>query len=108
MKYKGKHRRTTDDPVESVIQDALDLKGIHYTMDDPLDFELGDSTLGVNRVAIECKQFHTDRIEKQWKDRQVIVVQGVAAARAFADLMAQPNINIHLSSRIPPTQKGGE
>lgn len=77
-----KRNRVIEDPVEAIIAKALDDIGMSYRRDDPLDFECVD-------FAIECKQFYTDRIHKQIENRRnVIVIQGIEAAKAFAYMIA--------------------
>ena len=69
------------DPVEAIIKQMLDSLGVAYRRDDPLDFEC-------EGFAIECKQFASPRLASQIGGRtDVIVIHGMAAARAFADLM---------------------
>ena len=71
-----------EDPVEKVIADALDKIGLSYQRDAPLDFEC-------EGFAIECKRYYTDRIHKQICNREnVIVIQGLGAAQAFAFMIA--------------------
>lgn len=70
-----------EDPVEKIIREALDAKGIAYRRDDPLDFEC-------DGFAIECKQFPSERTTRQLAGRtDVILIQGVRAAQAFAALV---------------------
>ncbi len=70
-----------EDPVEKIIREMLDSLGIAYQRDNPLDFECSG-------FAIECKQFASPRLASQIGTRtDVIVIHGMAAARAFADLM---------------------
>ena len=69
------------DPVEKIIKECLDNLSIAYRRDDPLDFEC-------QGFAIECKQFATPRTAAQIGLRtDVILIQGMAAARAFADML---------------------
>lgn len=78
----AKKRRFTD-PVEIMIADTLDKKGVRYvheTMnkDQGLDFYLPDSD-----VFIECKRFSSERTAKQIEGKNVILIQGMKAAKAF-------------------------
>jgi hypothetical protein len=75
------------DPVEFIVRNALAMRGVDFTEgdknDDRLDFHLPD--LG---VSIECKQFFTPRISEQMqRSENVIVIQGVGAAKAFFLMM---------------------
>jgi len=80
--------RSINDPVEQVVADALSLNGIEFTHESEnkaqgLDFYI--PSLG---LLIECKRFHTDRIDDQVKNlTNVIVVQGMDAAHAFYQLL---------------------
>lgn len=75
------------DPVEKIVEDALLSARVAYTRGregGALDFHLTD--LG---VEIECKRFYTDRIARQIRNRDnVILIQGIDAAHAFADMLA--------------------
>jgi len=70
-----------NDPIEKIVADALDAAGVKYRHDDPLDFECGG-------FSIEVKQFHSERAIRQLAGREdVILIQGRAAAEAFARLV---------------------
>lgn len=81
----------TDDPVELLVAEAFDRAGVRYihesdNKDQRLDFWLPDQS-----VMVECKQFHTDRVAAQIAPHpNVIVIQGMGAARAFAAMIAAP------------------
>ena len=69
------------DPMEVIVGGALDALGIKYRKGDPLDYEC-------DGYAIEVKQFHSERAIRQLSGREdVILIQGKAAARAFAQLL---------------------
>jgi len=76
------------DPIEQIVADALDARGIAYTSDGKgqthgLDFRLD----GID-VYVECKQFHTPRIADQTsRVSDVIVIQGRRAAEMFAEML---------------------
>lgn len=75
------------DPMEKMIRDALDTRGIAYREggrnDARLDFYLPDADL-----YIEVKQFHTDRIAEQMsRAENVIVAQGRNAVAALARMI---------------------
>lgn len=74
------------DPVEKIVADALDGAGVAYMRGydrHALDFEL----VGIG-VYIECKRFHSDRIAEQMsRHENVIAIQGVHAARVFAEMI---------------------
>ncbi len=82
----GNPKAAVCDPVETIVRDALEARGVKYTVGHEthaLDFDLPD--LG---CQIECKQFHTPRISDQLsRHADVIVIQGMGAARAFAKLL---------------------
>lgn len=76
-----------NDPVEAIVRAALSKRGIVFTEEElnehRLDFHLPDMA-----TAIECKQFYTDRITDQLQRfPNVIVIQGLQAARAFHQLV---------------------
>ena len=81
--------RHISDPIEAIIATALDARGIEYAHDgsgetNGLDFWL--PTLG---TYIECKAYHSPRIAEQMtRTPNIIVVQGIAAAHAFAALIS--------------------
>lgn len=76
------------DPIEKIVADALDARGIAYTVDGKgethgLDFRLE----GID-VYVECKQFHTPRTSEQMsRVSDVIVIQGRRAAETFAEML---------------------
>lgn len=81
-------REPTPDPVEQPIADALDIAGIRYERDKPLDFFLPE--LGLH---IECKQFYSERAVRQLEGkRDVILVQGVEAAKFLALRIVQAQL----------------
>lgn len=76
------------DPMEQLIADALDARGIGYVTDEGgnnpshLDFRLD------NGIEIEVKRLHSDRIAKQMaRVPNVIVAQGEEAVRYLAELI---------------------
>ena len=77
------------DPIEKIIATALDARGVDYVHDgsgstNGLDFWL--PTLG---TYIECKAYHSPRIAEQMtRAPDIIVVQGIVAAHAFAALIS--------------------
>lgn len=74
------------DPMEREIATALQAAGISYRVGyatKELDFHLIDFD-----VWIECKQFHSDRISEQMaRHPNVIAIQGLGAAKAFARML---------------------
>ena len=81
-----RHRELVD-PVERAVADALDASGVSYVTDPretrDLDFFLPDFD-----VYIECKQMFAERITKQMKTvDNIIVIQGLGAALSFAQLI---------------------
>jgi transcriptional regulator with XRE-family HTH domain len=78
-------RLTTHDPLERMVEEALQRAGIRYVTDhgganaSRLDFHLPD-----HGVDIEVKRFHTDRIAEQMaRAPNVIALQGLEAVRFF-------------------------
>ncbi|TKD17939.1 HNH endonuclease [Rhodobacter capsulatus] len=78
------------DPVERTIAEALDRAGIEWVGDtDPRAKRL-DFFLPIENVHIEVKRFHTDRTAEQMeRSENIIVVVGLAAARAFARMITK-------------------
>ena len=84
------------DPVEAIIAAALDRAGIAYTRPghgsapgnpgQTLDFHLPAFD-----TFIECKRMATPRTESQMATvANIIVIQGIDAARALAALISKP------------------
>ena len=49
-----------------------------------------DFYLPTFHVAIECKRFHTPRVQKQLeKHPEIILIQGMEAAKTFAALLTR-------------------
>ncbi len=70
------------DPVEKIVAEALTERGFKFDRDNAVDLDFYLPSTG---VYIECKQFHTPRaIEQMARVPNVILIQGVAAALAFA------------------------
>jgi len=74
------------DPVEAIVESGLRRAGIQFTRQSAstknLDFCV---ECAAGPVYIECKQFKTPRTEEQIeRDANVIVIQGLEAARFFA------------------------
>lgn len=77
----------TIDPVEKLVEDGLRAAGIEFVRDHESDL---DFYLPALDVHIECKQFPTDRVVGQLrKERDVLLVQGVHAARVFAEMISK-------------------
>jgi len=84
---EGMTHRICTDPIERIIQVALEQASIRYVLEgeckdagQTLDFWLPDHGL-----YIECKQFHSERIADQMKQApNIIAVQGRPAAEFFA------------------------
>lgn len=75
------------DPMEGTIAGALMLAGIGFEVEGPntkgLDFYLIDFD-----VYLECKRFHSNRTDEQLqRDENVIYIQGMKAAEAFASML---------------------
>lgn len=76
------------DPMEKIVREALNKAGVKFVEEeDPralgLDFFLID-----HGVWVEVKQFHTERVNEQMQRApNVIVIQGVEAARYFSSLL---------------------
>lgn len=73
------------DPVEQVIAEALRDNSIEFLHDSQggtmnLDFYLPDQG-----IYIECKRFHSQRIDEQMsRVKNIIAIQGMAAAEFFS------------------------
>ena len=83
-------RLLTNDPMERMVESALQAAGIAYETDrdgrnaSNLDFRLPDYG-----VEIEVKRFHSDRIAAQMaRAPNVIALQGEAAVRFFCERLA--------------------
>ena len=83
------------DPMEQLISDGLNAGCFKYRTDyngrtaHGLDFHLDDFD-----IAIEAKRFHSDRIADQMaRHPNVIAVQGEAAVRFMAQLLARARNN---------------
>ena len=97
------------DPMEEPIRQALDDAGLTYRRNDPLDFELTDPE---EAIGIECKRFYSPRIAEQIAHRDnVIVIQGLDAARFFARLLSVAHAtydNIRRLEAMKAKQKEGD
>ncbi len=73
-----------DDPIEKIVERALNKAGINFVRPaNGLDFEC-------DGVAIECKQFFTERLLGQIRNRSdVIVIQGRDAALKFEEMVGR-------------------
>lgn len=80
------------DPVEKIIAETLSRKRVRFThetqnKEQGLDFYLPDYD-----IFIECKRFSSERTEKQISGKEVILIQGMIAARAFREMMMNQEI----------------
>ena len=76
------------DPIEGIVGSALSVRGVRYVCDGDGDTKALDFYLPDFGVYIEVKQFHTERVSEQMtRDPNIIVIQGRAAAEAFASLI---------------------
>lgn len=76
-------------PVEKIVAGGLEAAGVWYKRGDTLEAHLDFYLPGLD-IWIECKQFHTDRIAEQTaRVKNVIVIQGMDAARFFASALAR-------------------
>lgn len=82
----------SEDPLEEIIADALDAAGVPYERPaDGLDFVLRNHWSG---VAIECNRYFSPRLPPQIEGvSDVIVVQGMRAARVLAEMIDPPGSN---------------
>lgn len=77
------------DPIERIIADALDARGITYLRDGTADTNGLDFQLCASGIYIECKAYHTDRTSEQMsRVENVIVIQGRHAAETFAKMIS--------------------
>ena len=80
--------RNITDPVEKIVARALDFHAIDFLHESENKEQRLDFYLPKRDLFIECKQFHTDRIDDQVKGMtNVLIIQGMAAAKAFEDLL---------------------
>lgn len=76
------------DPMERIIEQALNEAGIPYFEDVPVGARALDFYLPDYAVYIEVKQFHSDRIASQMGQcNNIIAVQGRVAVELFAQLL---------------------
>jgi hypothetical protein len=87
VQWENKMKLT--DPVECIIQEALDEAGIVYLTGDGGENPAGlDFYLPAYALHIEVKRLHSDRIAEQMSRVQnVIAVQGIHAAQVLADFI---------------------
>lgn len=71
------------DPIESIIAESLRMACIEFVHESQNKQQNLDFYLPEFDCYIECKAFSTDRTEKQIKDKNVILIQGKNAAKAF-------------------------
>lgn len=73
------------DPVERVIAEALLDEGIDFIHDSQGGTNSLDFFLPNHGVYIECKRFHSPRIDEQMsRVENIIAIQGMAAAEFFS------------------------
>lgn len=93
----------TKDPVEQIIEDALDGIGMPYEREREIPGTVLriDFYLPTFDIYIECKQFHTDRTNEQMAAvKNIIVIQGMEAAYVFRCMIkASDNGYKHRSQR---------
>jgi hypothetical protein len=92
------------DPVERIIADALEARGIAYRHEqNGLDFYLPEHDL-----YIEVKRMHSPRIAEQMsRAPNVIAVQGMDAATWLADLIRKRSFTgVTPETAAPRTQAG--
>lgn len=78
------------DPVEQVIARALAYKGIEFVHDSQENTRNLDFYLPVHDVYIECKRFHSQRLNEQMsRANNVIAIQGMKAAVLFAKMLEE-------------------
>ncbi len=76
------------DPIERIVANALTEAGIKFTHESENSIQRPDFILEISKVAIECKQFPTDRTEVQlMHSENIILIQGRIAAIAFANMI---------------------
>ena len=75
----------SNDPVESVIEDALISTGLGFRRGGHGE---ADFVLASINLEIECKQFYSERAVRQLAGKEnIILVQGKAAAAGFVKLL---------------------
>lgn len=81
-------RHGEPDPVERIIEDALEKTGIEYVRADAKAGRHLDFYLTRLNIYIEVKQFYTPRADRQMaRVPDVIVIQGEKAAVTFAKMI---------------------
>lgn len=77
------------DPMEEIIRNALDRSPLIYVEEEHPDAKGLDFYLPFVGVHIEVKQFHSERIAEQMsRADNVIAIQGIGAAKLFAQMLA--------------------
>lgn len=82
--------RICEDPIERIIQVALEAAMIEYVLEGevPSAGQTLDFWLPAFGLYIECKQYHTPRIADQMsRAPNIIVLQGRASAEFFANAL---------------------
>lgn len=92
------------DPIEKIVADALVSNGEDFFYEKELTANEGEALLDFylpkRRAWIECKQFYTDRSDRQLSSHtDVILIQGRAAANAFADMIGKERNKNQLPER---------
>lgn len=89
--------RSISDPVEAIVADGLTRAGILFIHDsEGAEVNCGlDFYLPTAEVHVECKRFRSERTEGQMaRVKDIIVIQGVGAAKAFAALVCMEAGNV--------------
>lgn len=82
-------RRKMSDTMEEIIRNALDRSPLIYVEEEHPDAKGLDFYLPFVGVHIEVKQFHSERIAEQMsRADNVIAIQGIGAAKLFAQMLA--------------------
>ena len=78
------------DPVERIVYDALKRADIEFVGETDVNAKGLDFYLPDFNLRIECKQFYSPRVcDQMQRVRNVIVIQGVSAAQAFAIMITK-------------------
>lgn len=78
------------DPVEKIVQEALEQRRLVFTDERNPDNKNLDFYIPSMNLHIEVKQFHSPRIAEQMsRVPNIIAIQGIQAALAFKELLAR-------------------
>jgi hypothetical protein len=83
--------RNITDPVEKIVAQALDQRGIPFIHESEEPTQRLDFWIPEFAIYVECKAFSTPRTSKQIEDRAVILIQTTRAAQTFLQMLSTNN-----------------